>query len=664
MEINLESPEIIELRKAPIPVSDDPEIKVSFADLELGVYEALKTYSNVHRGSGHFSLATTHLFEQARKIVLEYLELKENRFTVVFCSPRSAKLLESRLKSVFYKSISGSDIGLSLGVCAIAVQKNRLSAAVPFHSGGGTARLISKEWVVWAKGPGKFEAGTPAIINIIAFAKALKQIKLSGKEIFFYSKVKTQSATEILFNDELQEFSGSELLQRLRKSWIGSSVSVPTREGIRPFINLDNSASTSTFIPVWNAFRYSLLQPESVKKEIIQHVRSVCAEMLNAPLTEYDVIFTSNTTEAINLAAESLAKSPVDNTKPVVLNSLLEHSSNELPWRMIPECALVRLSVDRNGFIDLIKLKDLLVSYNSENNHGNQRIRLVAISGASNVLGVCNNLAEISSIVHKYGAQMLVDAAQLVAHRKIDVSSCGIDYLAFSAHKVYAPFGTGVLLARKGLLNFNSEELELIRSSGEENAAGIAALGKALVILNRVGMNLIEAEEQFLTSRILQGISQINTLEIYGISDPESPEFADKLGVIPFNSKSTMATKLGNDLALYGGIGVRTGCHCAHIIIKHMLGVGPSLERFQRLIVTLFPGVQLPGVVRVSLGIQNTKEDVDALIQVLTEISNQKNNKKELNDRSKSNGKSILTKSEVKKQINGLVRDVSEKVYG
>ena len=82
------------------------------------------------------------------------------------------------------------------------------------------------------------------------------------------------------------------------------------------------------------------------------------------------------------------------------------------------------------------------------------------MSGASNVLGVCNNLAEISRIVHRYGARLLVDAAQLVAHRKVDMEGCGIDYLAFSAHKVYAPFGCGVLVVKKGLLNFSSAELE------------------------------------------------------------------------------------------------------------------------------------------------------------------------------------------------------------
>jgi selenocysteine lyase/cysteine desulfurase len=111
-----------------------------------------------------------------------------------------------------------------------------------------------------------------------------------------------------------------------------------------------------------------------------------------------------------------------------------------------------------------------------------------------------------------------VDAVQLVAHRKVDMADCNIDYLVFSAHKVYAPFGSGALVARKGLLNFNTSEIELIRSSGEENTAGIAALGKALVLLLRIGIDLIMEEEQTLTVRVLRGLAQIPGVKTYELS--------------------------------------------------------------------------------------------------------------------------------------------------
>ncbi|MDQ1296287.1 MAG: cysteine desulfurase / selenocysteine lyase, partial [Bacteroidota bacterium] len=190
-----------------------------------------------------------------------------------------------------------------------------------------------------------------------------------------------------------------------------------------------------------------------------------------------------------------------------------------------------------------------------------KRIRIVAVSGASNVLGVFNDLKEIGRIVHQYGARLLVDAAQMIAHRKVDMERCGIDYLAFSAHKVYAPFGTGVLVARKGLLHFTLVKMEMIQSSGEENTVGIASLGKALLLLQRIGPDIIREEEQSLTERALRGLSQIEGLTIYGIKDPGAHKFPLKGGVIVFSLKNKFSNVVAKELAEQGGIGVRYGCH-------------------------------------------------------------------------------------------------------
>jgi len=156
----------------------------SFSELERGVHIALESYSNVHRGSGHFSMTTTHLYEKAREIVLEYLGMNKRKYVVIFCTHRSAELLKTQLDPRSYQSVSSRDVGLALGVSALAVRKRALPGGAPFYTGGGTARLISKDWVVWAKAPGKFEAGTPAIINVIAFAKALCIMQQLGKDIF------------------------------------------------------------------------------------------------------------------------------------------------------------------------------------------------------------------------------------------------------------------------------------------------------------------------------------------------------------------------------------------------------------------------------------------------------------------------------------------------
>ena len=616
-------PDVLQLKEVEKPAAKENEIAEAFAELERGVQAALETYSNVHRGSGHNSLVSTHLYEQARDIVLEYLGLDKAKYVVIFCTPSRAERLKAQLVPGSYQIVSSQDMGLALGVRALAVDRKALPRGTPFQTGGGTTRLVFPGRVIWAKGPDKFEAGTPAIVNVIAFARALRLIQRFGKDAFQDADATKRTPAEILYHDELEKYAGRELLDALRQTLIGRGVRVPTLEGARPFINLDNAASTPTFTPIWEAVCQAWRQPRQVQQEIIHEVKSICAGVLGAPLATYEVIFTSNTTEAINLAAESLRHETGPGIEPVVLNTLLEHNSNELPWRMVPGVSLIRLPVDAEGFVDLNELETLLGAYNQQGQHGKRRIVLVAVSGASNVLGVFNNLAEIGRIVHRYGARLLVDAAQLVAHRKVEMKACGIDYLAFSAHKVYAPFGSGVLLARKGLLNFSPAELELIRSSGQENVGGIAALGKALLLLQRIGLDLIQAEEQALTARALRGLAQIPGLKIYGIKDPDSPSFAQKGGVIVFDLKAIMADRAAKQLAERGGIGVRYGCHCAHLLIKRLLHIPPLLAGLQGLIVTLFPRVALPGLTRVSLGIQNSAQEIDTLVHVLGNIARQ-----------------------------------------
>jgi selenocysteine lyase/cysteine desulfurase len=429
---------------------------------------------------------------------------------------------------------------------------------------------------------------------------------------------------------------------------------VPTTEGTKPFINLDNSASTPTFMPVWNAVRLTWHQPAQVQQDIVDEVRSVCSRFLGAPETAYDVIFTSNTTEAINMAAESLCRETGKDTDPVLLNTLLEHSSNDLPWRKASQYPLLRLAIDADGFVDLNLLDTLLQSYNRNGEHGKKRITLVAVSGASNVLGTVNDLAEISRIVHLYGARLLVDAAQLVAHRRVEVEEWGIDYLAFSGHKVYAPFGCGALLVKKGLLKFTPSEMDLIRASGEENTGGIAALGKALVLLQRIGMEVIRKEEQVLTARTLHGLANKDGIKIHGIKDPDSPAFAQKLGVIAFEVKGALSGSVAGALAERGAIGVRYGCHCAHILVKHLVGVPPSLEWIQRILAILVPRLRFPGLARVSLGIENREEDIDTFLAVLGSIIRQRH----------ASGQSpYKSRAVIKQQINDFVRASAKKVY-
>jgi selenocysteine lyase/cysteine desulfurase len=353
------------------------------------------------------------------------------------------------------------------------------------------------------------------------------------------------------------------------------------------------------------------------------------------------------------MVAESLSKESTPDVETVVLNTMLEHNSNELPWRHTPGISLIRLSADAEGFLNLQELEALLSDYNHKGKYGKKRIRLVAVSGASNVLGVYNDLQQTGEIVHRFGARLLVDAAQLVAHRKIAMEKCKIDYLAFSAHKVYAPFGTGVLIACKGTLSFSDEEMKLILSSGEENPGGIAALGKALVLLERVGMDIIREEEQQLTRHLTIGLKQIPGLEIYGLTEVTSPRFDHKGGVVVFNLKNFMANKLARRLSEQG-IGVRYGCHCAHILVKQLLKISPFLEGFQHQIFSLFPKLTPPGVTRVSLGLQNSKKDVDRLIEVLQNISS----KTEI-----PNASGHLPDGDFQRNMEDYLKSASESVY-
>lgn len=594
---------------APLPTETvSRRDEAAWNELERGMHAALETYSNVHRGSGHASLVSTHLYEEARAIVLEHLGLGGDRHVVVFATPRRAAQLTQKLPPNRFQVVSSEDLGLPLGVRALAIERSALPKGVPFQTGGGTTKLVSRNWAIWADGADRFEAGTPAIVNVLALAKALKMIAGSRKDLF-HGEEEAMPAPD-LRRDTLDPLSGKELLSALRETRIGRDLRVPTSDGLQRFTQLDHSASTPTFEPIWQTFRDTWRQPESVRHAVVQQARAVCAEALHAPERDYEVVFTSNTTEAINLVAESLVRESRADGEQVIVNTLLEHSSNDLPWRHVPGHTLIRLPVDASGFVDLPALDALL-------NEHQGRVRLVAVSGASNVLGVCNDLAEIGRIARRHGARLLVDAAQLVAHRAIDVERLGIDYLAFSAHKVYAPFGCGVLIARKGLLRFDDTELAQIDASGEENAGGIAALGKALSLLRRIGMDVVEAEERELTARLLRGLAKVPGLTLYGIQDPDSAAFAQKVGVVAFALDKMMAPRVGRELAERSGMGIRAGCHCAHLLIKHLVGIGPFLEQFQRAIQTVFPSLKLPGVARVSLGLASTAEDVDALVRTV-----------------------------------------------
>jgi selenocysteine lyase/cysteine desulfurase len=591
-----------------------------FDELKSVTRAAAETYSNVHRGSGHFSQVTTHLFELARKNILEGLGLSASEYLVLLCTPRQAELLTLNLPEGTHQCLSSDTLGLALGLRALVVHRRALPNIDQHDTGGGTARLVAPGWVVWAKGSQRYEAGTPPIINAIVFVRMWQLLQKRSVATFTSTPVQPLTVEDILYNDELSHLSGLDLLEQLSREHLGHDCPVPTLAGTRAFINFDNAASTPTFEPVLRAFEETLRQPKPVQEAIVHEVRSVCARVLGAPSSDYECLFTANTTEGINLVAQSLTQNNADGSNPVVVNTLLEHNSNELPWRTVAHHSLIRLAVDDEGFVDPRELESALQSYNERHEHGNERICLIAVSAASNVLGTFNDVKQICSIAHRYGARVLVDAAQLVGHRGVRVDETGADYLVFSAHKMYAPFGSGALIARKRLLHFKPEVLERIRRSGDENAAGIAAMGKAFILLQRIGMDVVHAQEQSLTAYALEQLARIPKLRIFGIRSPAAPRFDRRGGVIAFDLRTMMPHRLATALSEQRGIGVRYGCHCSHLLVKRLHRLPRFLERVQWLIVKLFPKLELPGLLRVSFGIQNTKAQVDELIGALADI--------------------------------------------
>lgn len=627
----------------------------AFDELERGMMAALETYSNVHRGTGHYSIISTELFERAREIIIEYLGLDKKKYVVVFCTPYGSEILKAQLKSGDYHELSSGDVGLPLGLRVLAIRKRDLPKGIPFHTGGNVAKMVSPNTVLWAASPLKFEAGTPSVMIAVALAKALLLKKQYGEDCFRPAADEKPSAFDILNNDELSAYSGLQLAEKMRKLLVGHDVLVPTAEGEKPYINFDNAASTPAFLPVWNVVSKVLRQSEEVHGDIISEVKKIIARFLSADPEKYNTVFTCNATEAINIAARFVKEEFSGDNNLVILNTLLEHNSNELPWRYIQGATMIRLSVDKEGFVSIEEMERILKEYNSESIHGEKRIRIVAVSGASNVLGTYNDIEAISIVAHKYGARILVDGAQLVAHRSVNIDKWDIDYFAFSGHKIYAPFGSGVLLVRKKYLNATYADLARIADSGEENVVGIAALGKAMLLLQRIGMDVIEGSERALVHRLLEGLPRIPGLTVFGIKDPDSDRLQNKGGIVPFALKDGAHARAAKELAEQGGVGVRFGCFCSHMLIKHLVNVPTSLTFLQDTVLTLIPGLKFPGLMRVSFGLENDLSEVDRFLSVLKRVNNKK--------QPSASGTVYISSADVRKKMNEFLETRMQMVF-
>lgn len=433
-------------------------------------------------------------------------------------------------------------------------------------------------------------------------------------------------------------------LAELQKQVIGLAEKVPLLDGSRRmYINFDNGASTPTLKPIMEKVDEFLKWYSNVhrgtgfKSQLSSYVfdkaRDVTAEFVHAD-ERCSVLFCKNTTEAINKLAARFHCPGAGEEKPVFLTTIMEHHSNELPWRKFG--TVVHVGMNDDGTVDLDDLKRNLDQYKN-------KIQLFAVTAASNVTGYINPVHDIARWVHDAGAQIAVDAAQVAAHRPIDVKPGNdpehIDYLAFSAHKMYAPYGIGVLVADKKLFEFGEPEyvgggtVDIVNlesaywkdlpereEAGTPDIVGVVALAKVITLLQEVGFDAIIAHESELTAYALEKLGKMSEIIIYGDTTPSTA--AERLGVIAFNVKDVHHALVSAVLSYEGGIGARNGCFCAHPYVKRLLGVSQDDAKAIETKIRARDRSTIPGAVRISFGLYNTKEEIDHLCDVLKMIIN------------------------------------------
>ncbi|MGL5641180.1 MAG: aminotransferase class V-fold PLP-dependent enzyme [Paraclostridium sp.] len=336
----------------------------------------------------------------------------------------------------------------------------------------------------------------------------------------------------------------------------------------------------------------------------------------------YTVIFTKNTTEGINLLANTLLNSKYDK----VITTRMEHHANDLPWRY--NANLIYIEVDEYGKLNIEDIEEELIKHKGE-------VKFVTVTGASNVTGYVNPINKIAKIAHKYGAKIIVDAAQLASHRTINMKGTGdddsIDYLALSGHKMYAPYGSGLVIGLKEDLE-NKEpfikgggavdlvfdydvywsDMPARFEAGTPNYLGVVAMYTAMNKLKEIGMDKIQEHEEVLKNRFISGIRDIDRVVLYG-----DPNCRERLGVIPFNIDGINFDVVADRLSYIRGIAVRQGAFCAHTYVRRLLGITDQAAKD-----LLARDCKAAGMVRASFGLYNTCDEVDEFLNTMEFIIN------------------------------------------
>ena len=425
----------------------------------------------------------------------------------------------------------------------------------------------------------------------------------------------------------------------LRDRILGIDRPVPLLDGrLVPYVNLDNAASTPPLLDVMETLQRFLPYYSSVHRgsgfksrlctAAYEQAHEIIGRFVGADLSTNTVIFGKNTTEAINKLSYRLPLSP----DAVVITTQLEHHSNDLPWRARAQVVHVRATPE--GRLDEEDFDRQLARYAG-------RVALVAVAGASNVTGFLQPIHRLARKAHAVGARILVDAAQLVPHRRVDMKPDGdpehLDFVALSAHKMYAPFGTGALVGPQAVFLQDGPDyrgggtVDVVTldevywaglpdrdEAGSPNVVGAVAMAAAAQALMDVGIDHIAAHEETLIAYCLGQLSGIPGIKVYGEADPARA--SEKVGAIPFNLEGMSHFLVAAILGYEGGIGVRSGCFCAHPYVVHLLQLGAEEAATWRTQLLAGDKSHMPGMVRISFGCYNTTEDIDRLIDMLERI--------------------------------------------
>lgn len=390
---------------------------------------------------------------------------------------------------------------------------------------------------------------------------------------------------------------------------IGSDVQVPlVHGGYVRYVNLDYAASApalqsvadqvNILLPLYSSVHRGAGYPSAVSTAAYESARTEIATFVGARPDDV-VIVTRNTTDALNLLATAVSGA--------VVHLDIEHHANLLPWQVRGSRAVTAQT----------SIVDTLAAVETE--LAREPAALLAVTGASNVTGECLPLAALAEIAHRHGARLAVDGAQLVPHRRLDMAASGIDYLAFSGHKLYAPFGAGVLIGRRDWLDdappylagggaIRQVSLEATtwtdsparHEAGTPNVVGAVALAAACQAIAALPAGALSAHESTLLERLTEGLHRIDGIQMLRLWPDLSSADIDRIGVVTFTVAGVPAELVAQYLSAEHGIGVRDGRFCAHPLLAR-LNTGES-------------------AVRASIGLGSRIADIDRLVEAITTL--------------------------------------------